>query len=93
MPILDNRNARDFFLFQEEDPQRAADLVVELVQERIPRKFGFSPHDIQVLSPMHRGEVGVAALNSRLQAALNPPRPGALERQWSAAASSASATA
>ena len=72
MPILDNRNALDFFLFREEDPLKAADLVVELVQERIPRKFGFKPEDIQVLSPMHRGEVGVAALNARLQATLNP---------------------
>jgi exodeoxyribonuclease V alpha subunit len=80
MPILDNRNALDFFLFREEDPLKAADLVVELVQERIPRKFGFKPEDIQVLAPMHRGEVGVAALNARLQATLNPPGPQTAER-------------
>jgi len=42
------------------------------VCERIPARFGFGPDEIQVLSPMHRGEAGVAALNSRLQAALNP---------------------
>jgi len=81
LPILDNRNAVDFFLFREEDPAKAADLVVDLVQERIPRKFGFKPEDIQVLSPMHRGEVGVAALNTRLQSTLNPPGPHTLERQ------------
>jgi exodeoxyribonuclease V alpha subunit len=80
MPILDNRNALDFFLFREEDPLKAADLVVELVQERIPRKFGFKPEDIQVLSPMHRGEVGVAALNIRLQATLNPGGAQTTER-------------
>ncbi|MBM4460184.1 MAG: ATP-dependent RecD-like DNA helicase [Chloroflexi bacterium] len=80
MPILDNRNAADFFLFKEDDPQKAADLLVELVLERIPRKFGLKSDDIQVLSPMHRGEVGVAALNSRLQAGLNPPRPAIAER-------------
>jgi exodeoxyribonuclease V alpha subunit len=80
MPILDNRNALDFFLFREEDPPKAADLIVELVQERIPRKFGFKPEEIQVLAPMHRGEVGVAALNARLQAALNPPGPQTVER-------------
>jgi len=80
MPILDNRNALDFFLFREEDPLKAADLVVELVQERIPRKFGFKPEDIQVLSPMHRGEVGVAALNARLQSTLNPGGPQTTER-------------
>jgi len=81
MPILDNRNSLDFFLFREEDPAKAADLVVELVQERIPRKFGLDPEEIQVLSPMHRGEAGVTALNQRLQAALCPARPGLAERQ------------
>ena len=40
--------------------------------ERIPARFGFGPDDIQVLSPMHRGEAGVAALNTRLQDVLNP---------------------
>lgn len=80
MPILDNKTAVDFFLFKEEDPTAAADLVVELVEERIPRKFGLQPEQIQVLSPMHRGEVGVAALNARLQAALNPPATGKAER-------------
>jgi exodeoxyribonuclease V alpha subunit len=80
MPILDNKTALDFFLFHEEDPERAAALVVELVGERIPRKFGLRPDDIQVLSPMHRGEVGVAALNARIQAARNPSRPGQAER-------------
>ncbi len=81
MPVLDNKSSVDFFLFREEDPERAAALIVELVQERIPRKFGLTPEQIQVLSPMHRGEVGVAALNARLQAALNPPRPNIPERQ------------
>jgi len=81
MPIMDNRNAKDFFVFKEEDPEKAAALVGELVQERIPRRFGLKPEEIQVLSPMHRGEVGVAALNQRLQAALCPPRAGVVERQ------------
>ena len=81
MPVLDNRSATDFFLFREEDAGQAADRVVEVVSERIPRKFGLRPDEIQVLSPMHRGEVGVAALNQRLQETLNPARPGAVERQ------------
>lgn len=80
MPILDNKNALDFFLFKEEDPAAAAALVVALAQERIPRKFDLKPEQIQVLSPMHRGEVGVSALNARLQAALNPPAADKAER-------------
>ncbi len=81
MPVLDNQHAVDFFLFREEDPEKAAALVVELVQTRIPRKFGLAPGQIQVLSPMHRGAVGVTSLNAALQSALNPPRPAAGERQ------------
>ncbi len=80
LPIFDNKTSVDFFLFKEEDPAKAADLVVELVNKRIPDKFGLRSDQIQVLSPMHRGEVGVSALNERLQAALNPPRPDAPER-------------
>lgn len=68
------KEATDFYLFPESDPQKAADWVVDLVKERIPQKFGFNPlQDIQVLTPMHRGAAGVIELNQRLQEALNPP--------------------
>jgi exodeoxyribonuclease V alpha subunit len=80
MPIIDNRAATDFFLFRTETPERAAQLCVELVTERIPRRFGIPPEEIQVLAPMHRGVVGVAALNAALQKALNPPAPDRPER-------------
>ncbi len=81
MPIIDNQSARDFFLFKVDDPERAADLVVDIVQNRIPRRFGLQPKEIQVLSPMHRGPVGVGNLNLRLQEALNPPHPKKPERR------------
>jgi len=73
MPIFDNRHAQDFFLFKVDDPEQAAALVVDLVSNRIPRRFGLAPGKIQVLSPMHRGEAGVGNLNLLLQNALNPP--------------------
>lgn len=73
MPIF-NGEARDFFLFAADDADRAADLVLDVVANRIPAKFGYDANrDIQVLSPMHRGAAGVSALNRRLQAQLNPP--------------------
>ena len=81
MPEWRSERSKDFFLFQTDAPERASELVVEIVRERIPRKFGIAPHDIQVLSPMHRGDVGVAALNERLQEALNPPSPLKPERR------------
>jgi exodeoxyribonuclease V alpha subunit len=81
MPVLDNRASKDFFMFREEDPEQAAALIVDLVKDRIPRKFGLNSDEIQVLSPMHRGEAGVAALNLKLQAAVNPPQPVLTEKQ------------
>jgi len=67
--------ADDFFLFHAETPEEAADWVSDIVQNRIPQKFGLHPRDdIQVLSPMYRGNSGVTALNERLQADLNPPQ-------------------
>ena len=80
MPVIDNDTEGDFFVFRTEQPERAAELCVELVTERIPRRFGIQPAEIQVLAPMHRGVVGVAALNDALQKALNPPAANRAER-------------
>jgi len=69
-----SNKGRDFFFFGAEDPEAAAALVVDIVQNRIPGKFGYHPlDDVQVLVPMYRGAAGVNALNQALQAALNPP--------------------
>jgi exodeoxyribonuclease V alpha subunit len=66
-------NTTDFFFVERKDPAKALETVVELVTERIPGKFDFDPvREVQVLAPMHRGEIGVARLNETLQAALNP---------------------
>jgi len=73
VPKIDNDTATDFFLFRTEEPERAAQLCVELVQSRIPKRFAIPSQDIQVLSPMHRGVIGVGALNEALQSGLNPP--------------------
>jgi exodeoxyribonuclease V alpha subunit len=79
---LTPRTATDFFLFVESDPDRAADLLVDVVKNRIPAKFGLDPlSDIQVLAPMYRGTTGVANLNQQLQQALNPSAPNRPERQ------------
>lgn len=73
----------DFFFFPRPQPEPCAELVVDLVCNRIPRKFGVDPRrSIQVLSPTHRGPAGVQALNKLLQEALNPPHPSRPERTW-----------
>jgi exodeoxyribonuclease V alpha subunit len=73
----------DFFLFAEEDPERVADRVVDVVASRLPRRFGLDPvREVQVLCPMHRGPAGAGVLNERLQAALTPPGEGLAERRF-----------
>jgi exodeoxyribonuclease V alpha subunit len=74
-PDLRTQSAQeqDFYFIEKEEPQGVVDTIVQLCSERIPRRFGLDPaEDIQVLSPMHRGEVGAQNLNLALQNALNP---------------------
>ncbi len=72
----------DFYFFSKKDPQEAADLLVDIVQHRVPRKFGLDPvGQVQVLAPMYRGACGVSNLNARLQEALNPASPRKIERR------------
>ncbi|HEX9370858.1 MAG TPA: ATP-dependent RecD-like DNA helicase [Roseiflexaceae bacterium] len=79
------RDLDDFFFFPRAAPEPCAELVVELVAQRIPRRFGLDPRrDIQVLTPTHRGPAGVASLNGLLQAALNPPAPNRAEHRFGA---------
>jgi exodeoxyribonuclease V alpha subunit len=63
----------DFYILERRDADTAVATIVEVVKNRIPRRFGFEPiRDIQVLTPMHKGPVGAVALNEALQRALNP---------------------
>jgi exodeoxyribonuclease V alpha subunit len=61
---------RDFFFLEENEPARAAALVRDLVVARLPRRYQLQPADVQVLAPMHRGELGAGNLNQLLQEAL-----------------------
>jgi exodeoxyribonuclease V alpha subunit len=73
----------DFFLFAEDDADQVADLVVDIVANRLPRRFGLLPaRDVQVLCPMHRGPAGAGVLNERLQATLTPAGAGVAERRF-----------
>jgi len=68
------KQAKDFFLFIKQDPDEAAELLVDIVKNRVPHRFGFNAiDDIQVLSPMYQGSTGVSNLNLLLQQELNPP--------------------
>lgn len=77
MPLLrPTGDAEDFYFVERDDPVDAADLAIDFACRRIPARFGLDPIDgIQVLTPMHRGELGVTRLNERMQALLVPPGP------------------
>jgi len=66
----------DCFFLPADDPVATAALVTDLVARRLPAHYGFTPGDVQVLAPMHRGDAGVGTLNTLLQARLNPGRDG-----------------
>ncbi|MFO0865048.1 MAG: AAA family ATPase, partial [Gemmataceae bacterium] len=63
----------DFYLIESQEPEDIEALLVKLVRERIPGRFGLDPKsDIQVLTPMNRSLLGARNLNQALQSALNP---------------------
>jgi exodeoxyribonuclease V alpha subunit len=67
----------DFYFIESAEPEAIQDLIVRLVKERIPKRFGFDPKtDIQVLTPMNRSVLGARNLNQVLQEALNPSSGG-----------------
>ncbi len=80
MPSVPREQKTDFYFVSEENPVRAARLVLDFVQNRIPKHYGLNPMtDIQVLTPMYRGPLGVNSLNEELQARLNPDAPAFIE--------------
>jgi len=63
----------DFYFVPAAEPEDAVPKIIEVVRNRIPRRFGFDPvRDVQVLCPMQRGGTGARSLNVELQKALNP---------------------
>ena len=74
LPFSNNDPDGDFFVIKTNDGQRQLQTVLTLVQERIPLRFEVDPIlDLQVLTPMNDGLLGVNNLNDKLQACLNPP--------------------
>jgi exodeoxyribonuclease V alpha subunit len=70
----------DFYVIEVDAAPIILERVIALVRERIPARFGLDPfHDIQVLTPMNRSELGVRNVNAQLQAVLNPSQEDAPE--------------
>ena len=68
----DEQQLSDFYWLEQDDPEKVLDLIIRLQTERIPQRFGFDPmRDIQVLTPMNRGNCGTRSINDCLQHILN----------------------
>ncbi|NTU67358.1 MAG: ATP-dependent RecD-like DNA helicase [Chlorobiaceae bacterium] len=86
MPLVaDGEALSDFYLVPASSPDDLHAKLMQLVTQRIPKRFGLDPvRDIQVLTPMNRGGIGARALNADLQAALNGSAEPKVERFGSA---------
>ncbi|MGB8992437.1 MAG: ATP-dependent RecD-like DNA helicase [Desulfobaccales bacterium] len=73
-PVLPQKFGQGDFVFLElDDPEAIKARLLDLVAEELPRRFGLDPlRDVQVITPMHRGPVGIQTLNHELQQRLNP---------------------
>jgi exodeoxyribonuclease V alpha subunit len=79
-PILNK--GKDFFFIKEQDPNKIVNIILNLCKERLPSYYGVDPvKDIQVLTPMKKGDVGLNSLNRHLQEVLNPKSLHKKERQ------------
>lgn len=80
-PIL-NEKDKDFYFINANSPKNIVDTIVELCTERLPKFYGVDGvKDIQILTPMKKGEVGINSLNKSLQSVLNPKDKSKTEKQ------------
>ena len=72
--MLDNKSM-DFFFLKRYDADVIINVVLQLIMQKLPKFVNAQPYDIQVLTPMKKGNLGVERLNAILQRYLNPPAP------------------
>lgn len=79
--ILDNKS-RDFFFLKRQEADVIISVILTLIQKKLPKYVDARTYDIQVLTPMRKGLLGVERLNRILQQYLNPPSPDKAEREY-----------
>lgn len=78
---MDNKS-KDFFLLRRDDVNVITSVMIQLVRDKMPKYVNASVYDIQVLTPMRKGELGVERLNQVLQQYLNPPEENKKEKVY-----------
>ncbi len=81
-PVLLDNKSRDFFFLKRQDANVIISVVLTLIQKKLPKYVNAGIHDIQVLTPMRKGLLGVERLNKILQEYLNPPDKNKNEREY-----------
>lgn len=79
--ILDNKS-RDFFFLKRYEADVIISVVIQLIRQKLPKYVDAQPYDIQVLTPMRKGLLGVERLNTILQQYLNPPDRNKAEKEY-----------
>ena len=79
--VLDNKSM-DFFFLKRDDTNMIISNIITLIQKKLPKFVSASEADIQVLTPMRKGLLGVERINKILQEYLNPPKPGKQEKEY-----------
>ena len=78
--VLDNKS-RDFFFLKRQEPDVIISVLLALIQKKLPKYVEAEPYDIQVMTPMRKGLLGVERLNRILQEYLNPPDKNKKEKE------------
>lgn len=78
---LDNKS-RDFFFLKRQDADTIIRVMLTLVQKKLPKYVDAESYDVQILTPMRKGLLGVERLNVILQEYLNPPDPSKQEKEY-----------
>lgn len=81
LPIQMDNKSRDFFYLPRKSVPDVTNEVGTLLTKKLPKYVGCEPSDIQVLTPMRNGELGVSRLNEILQNILNPKSPRKKEKE------------
>ena len=79
--VLDNKSM-DFFFLKRYDADKIINVTLQLIKQKLPKFVDASEYDIQVLTPMRKGLLGVERLNGILQQYLNPPEKGKKEKEY-----------
>lgn len=79
--ILDNKS-KDFFMLRRDEINKIIGVIISLVRDKMPKYVDAKVYDIQVLTPMRKGELGVERLNGVLQQYLNPPEQDKREKEF-----------